>query len=108
MKAVLSNFGTTGDIRPFLALGTELARAGHDVVFALSPQHCEYIRKFGFGFNSIGRDLTEVQDEINHAWIAKASLSALQDVFLPLRQALPDVFEDLRTACVGCDVLVAG
>ena len=108
MKVVLSNFGTTGDIRPFLALGKELAHGQHHVTFALSPQHGDYIRSLGFDFKPLGPELTNAQNEINSAWIRGANLNVLQDAFRPLRLALPGVFEDLRIACARCDVLVAG
>ena len=64
MRAVLTNFGTTGDIQPFLALATELGRAGHKPIVALSPNFSSRAAELGFKFVPVGPDLQKVQSEI--------------------------------------------
>ena len=111
MRAVLTNFGTTGDIQPFLALATELRHAGHKPILALSPNFSSRAAELGFEFVPIGPDLQKVQSDIiatmlEHV-IAK-SVETLRRLFEPLAQALPQTFEYLKAECRGADVLISG
>lgn len=108
MKAILTNFGTNGDLEPFLALGVELRRNGHSVKLAFPPRFRGRVESFGFTFDPIGVDLVEVQASINHAWADGADLTQMQHAFGQLKEALPGAFCDLRRFCIGQDLLVAG
>jgi UDP:flavonoid glycosyltransferase YjiC (YdhE family) len=112
MKAILTNFGSTGDIQPFVALALELRRHGHHPVLALSPAFAEHVRRQGLDFAPIGPDLRTVQDSINHSMIASPSVtdsaSRLLGLFGPLAEALPRMFEELREVSRGADVLISG
>ncbi|MCB1045098.1 MAG: glycosyltransferase, partial [Acidobacteria bacterium] len=68
MRIVLTNFGTTGDFQPFLALAVALRQRGHEPILAFAPHFEAWARKFGFAFAPIGPDLRQVQQEINLAW----------------------------------------
>ncbi len=49
-KIVLSTFGSLGDAHPKIALGLELKRRGHEVVFNLMEFYREKIEMLGFRF----------------------------------------------------------
>ncbi len=112
MRAVLTNFGSMGDVQPFVALALELQRHGHQPVLALSPAFAEPVRRQGLDFAPIGPDLRTVQNSINQSMISSPSVTGsaadLQGLFGPLAQALPGMFEDLQAASRGADVLIAG
>jgi sterol 3beta-glucosyltransferase len=111
VRAVLTNFGTTGDIQPFLALATELRRVGHTPIIALSPNFSCRAAELGFEFVPIGPDLQKVQGEIIATileLIVVNSVETMRALFEPLAQALPQTFEDLKAACRGADVLISG
>jgi sterol 3beta-glucosyltransferase len=111
VRAVLTNFGTTGDIQPFLALATELRRAGHKPILALSPTFSSRAAELDFEFVPIGPDLQKVQTEIIATMlelVVANSVEKLRALFEPLAQALPRTFEDLKAACHGADVLISG
>jgi sterol 3beta-glucosyltransferase len=112
MKAVLTNFGTRGDIQPFLALAVELRRHGHQPLLALPPAATADASRLGLDFVPVGPDLRSAQETINHSMVATPSVTdstaELLGLFGPLAEALPRMFEDLRAACRGADVLISG
>jgi UDP:flavonoid glycosyltransferase YjiC (YdhE family) len=67
MRAVLTNFGTMGDVGPFLALAVELRAHGHEPLMALSPYYALRVAQLHLPFTPIGPDLQQVQNEINIA-----------------------------------------
>lgn len=112
MRAVLTNFGSTGDVLPFIALAQELRRHGHQPLLALSPSHASLVERHGLEFTPVGPDLRGVQEGINRAMVATPSVTGssadLLALFGPLAEALPRMFEELRAACRGAEVLISG
>lgn len=47
-RIVVSTFGSTGDLNPFIALGLELRGRGHDIVFALQDSFAPMVEGQGF------------------------------------------------------------
>ena len=112
MKAVLTNFGTRGDIQPFLALAVELRRHGHQPLLAMPPAAAGDASRLGLDFVPVGPDLRSAQETINHSMVAAPSVTGstaqLLGLFGPLAEALPRMFEDLQAACRGAHVLISG
>src|SRR5437667_2302140 len=112
MKAVLTNFGTTGDVLPLLALGEELRRAGHEIIAAFAPSHRGLTTAHGFDLVPVGPDASAVQDDINQRWIADESVytspDAMSQLLAPLESALPSTYDELRRASRHADVLISG
>ena len=112
MRAILTNFGTTGDVEPFIALAAELHRCGHEPVLALSPYYEARVARLGLAFQPIGPDLQKAQSDINVAMINTPELfntvESMQALCAPVAQALPLMYEELSAACRGADVLISG
>ncbi|MCE9667445.1 glycosyltransferase [Myxococcus stipitatus] len=112
MRAVLTNFGSTGDILPFVALAVELRRHGHQPVLALPPAFEPLARQHGVAFTPVGDDLRGAQDDITQALLVSperiGAADQLQSMFAPLARGLPRMLEDLRQACASADLLVSG
>ncbi|MCP3140918.1 glycosyltransferase [Pyxidicoccus xibeiensis] len=112
MRAVLTNFGTLGDVQPFLALAVELKRHGHHPVLAAAPSYRAMAESHGIDFAPVGPDLRQAQSGITQAMMAAPdvlqSAGGMFQLFQPLMEALPKMFEDLRAVCRGADVLVSG
>jgi sterol 3beta-glucosyltransferase len=112
MRAILTNFGTTGDILPMLALALELRANGHDVVVAAAPNHEQRVRHYGVPFAPAGPDLREEQTAINQRWIGdEASYTdgaLMAEVLAPLARALPPTYADLRRLARDADVIISG
>jgi len=90
MRAVLTNFGTTGDVYPFVALAAELTRHGHDAVLALAAAEKAVCQAMVLNPNIYN------------------SVAPVRSVGETLAAALPDVFRDLREVCRNADVLISG
>lgn len=109
MRAVLTNFGTTGDIQPFLALAAEFRRAGHLPVLALSPNFGPRVKDLGMKFVPVGPDVRQQQTAIITTLLERPNtFETLEASLAPLASALPQVFVDLRAACRDADVLISG
>lgn len=112
MRAIVTNFGSAGDVQPYLALIMELRRHGHDVAFAFSPQFAPMIERHGVEFIPVGPDFQKVQYDIITTAVARPDIANSADqiyaLFEPLVAALPQMFEELREACRNADVLISG
>ena len=109
MRTVLTNFGTVGDIQPFLALAVELQQHGHEPVVALAPNFESSVTKLGLAFAPIGPDLQKQQRQIIGSQLSiNNSPENLKSMFAPLAFALPQVYEDLVAVCEKADVLISG
>jgi sterol 3beta-glucosyltransferase len=109
MRAILTNFGSTGSVYPFISLAIELKRNGHEAIVALSPYFSDWVKRFELDFAPIGPDLKKIQYDINEAMQdMPESEDWIRDLFAPLFPALPQMFEELREACRNADVLISG
>lgn len=109
---IITNFGSAGDVQPYLALIMELRRQGHEVAFAFSPHFAPMIERHGVEFISVGPDFQQTQHDIittavNNPQIAD-SANQIYSLFAPLVAALPQMFEELSAACRKADVLISG
>jgi rhamnosyltransferase subunit B len=57
-RVVLTTLGSLGDLHPLIAIGLELCRRGHVVVFATSACYRDRLEPLGFGFHPMRPDLT--------------------------------------------------
>ena len=75
MRIVITNFGSAGDVQPYLALIMELRRRGHDVAFAFSPHFAPMIEQHGVEFIPIGPDFQKAQYDIITTAVASPDLA---------------------------------
>jgi sterol 3beta-glucosyltransferase len=109
MRVVLTNFGTVGDVQPFLALAVEMRCHDHDAVLALSPFYEHRATALGLPFVPIGPDLQSEQQEVLKAQLTPSlSLNEMRRLFAPLAMALPRMLKELREVCRNADALVCG
>jgi UDP:flavonoid glycosyltransferase YjiC (YdhE family) len=109
MRAVLTSFGTTGDVLPFLALAVELRRHGHEPVLAYPPYYHSLAERFNMEFVPIGPDLQAIQSSITIALhTMPETVAEMHALFAPLATALPQMYTELHAACHSADVLISG
>lgn len=112
MRAILTNFGSTGDVQPFVALAIELRRHGHQPVLALSPGFAAWAELFDLPFVPIGPDVHDALRDVIRARVEMAafpdSVAALRSFLAPIASIQPQLLHDLRTACRAADVLIGG
>jgi sterol 3beta-glucosyltransferase len=109
MRAVLTNFGSVGDLQPFLALAVEMRRCGDVPVLAFSPYFRSRVEKLGFDFVPIGPDLQTIQNNAN-VFLRNVSDSAdrIREILSPLVTVLPQAFSELSQISLNADVLIGG
>jgi len=112
MRAIITNFGSAGDLQPYLALIMEMKRHGHEVAFAFSPHFRETIERHGVEFISVGPNFQKVQYDIITTSVATPNIDdsaeGMYAMFAPLVAALPQMFGELSEACRNADVLISG
>lgn len=54
MRVLLTTLGSSGDINPFIAIGRELIRRGHEVVFLVNPYFEPAVTAAGLHFEALG------------------------------------------------------
>jgi UDP:flavonoid glycosyltransferase YjiC (YdhE family) len=112
MRLILTNFGTTGDVHPYIALAKELKAHGHQAILACSPNFEELVNKHGLEFLPLGPDLLKIQYDINTALIEspdiQESAEPLHALFSQLTTALPQMLQEVRDISRGADALISG
>lgn len=61
MKFVLASYGTRGDVEPYIAVGQELLRRGHEVRIAVSPDQVGFVEAAGLAAVAFGPDSRDWQ-----------------------------------------------
>lgn len=109
MKALLATQGTTGDVQPFLALGVELRRRGHEVLLAGPPNFAPRAARHGLAFLGLGEaaDGAESRRIFSAAYQEPGVLQQVQATLeAPFLHAEASV-QALLEAGSGADVLVS-
>ena len=108
MKIVLSTFGSLGDLHPMIALGIELRRRGHEIVFNTLEVYREKIAALSFEFYPLRPDVDPERDrelarEIMDAKSGTEKL--LKEILLP---NVRPMYDDLTRAVAGADAFISG
>jgi len=108
-RIVITTFGSSGDLNPFLALGLGLRARGHDVRFATEAMHHPRLIEHDFPVTRLTGDPELMLAPYGREMFGSAnpipSLTVLYKHFLiPTLQ--PRV-EELRAACADADLLVS-
>jgi len=104
MRVAIFTSGTTGDVRPFLALGRGLQAAGHDVVVGAPNIYGEWVSEVGLPFRQIGPQWQEEHIRQTMSVLARGSRRpAKQMQTLVEREILPCVDQ-----CVADCIEIAG
>ncbi len=107
MKIVLATFGSLGDLHPMIALGIELRRRGHTIVFNTLEVYREKMVALQFEFYPMRPDLNpddrELAKIVMHAKTGTEKL--LKEILIP---NVPLMYEDLTKAVTGADLLISG
>lgn len=112
MRILITSFGTTGEIYPFIALAQEFQRTGHRPLVALSPDCEGWCRGLGLDFVPIGPRADGIQNSLTLA-VSKnpklfSSFEEFTAVLRPLKASMHGAYEQLKRAAEGCECLVAG
>ncbi|HVE58551.1 MAG TPA: glycosyltransferase [Pyrinomonadaceae bacterium] len=106
MKIVFAVFGSLGDMHPMNALGIELKKRGHTVIFATMEFYREKIETLGFEFRPMRPHLVPDDKELAKKLMdaGKGSELLLRELILPNLQPM---YEDLMEAVRDADLLIS-
>src|SRR5690349_23577490 len=68
MKFVLANWGTRGEVEPYVTVGRELVRRGHDVHMAVAPEMVSFVEAAGPTAVAYGPELKAILDPHRDFW----------------------------------------
>jgi rhamnosyltransferase subunit B len=108
-RIVVTTFGSTGDLNPFIALGLALRSNGHDVLFAVEANFQQQLSLLGFPVRLLTGDqekaLAPFRRQIFNNDQPLTSLKLLVDHYI--LPALPAKVAELREICQQADLLIS-
>jgi UDP:flavonoid glycosyltransferase YjiC (YdhE family) len=116
VKFVLASYGTRGDVEPYVAVGRELLRRGHDVRMAVSPDQVGFAQSAGLVAVAFGPDTRRWQ-EVHRDFLTRMSRKfwQIQDLIRRGRedwelitQFWEETVTTLTSLADGADLLFAG
>ena len=103
MRIAMLVIGSTGDVRPFVLLGQELKRRGHEITIATFASFEGMVREAGLGFFSLAGDVMEVMANIMKP--GTKGVSYLMQVEKSLKDIAPVLLRDLMQSAQGADAM---
>jgi UDP:flavonoid glycosyltransferase YjiC (YdhE family) len=116
MKFVLANWGTRGEVEPYVTVGRELVRRGHDVHMAVAPEMVGFTEAAGPTAVAYGPELKAILDPHRDFWAGLFTtpwkvreLGRLSGEYsAPLSECRPEVSATLTSLAQGADLLLTG
>lgn len=116
MKFVLANWGTRGEVEPYLTIGRELVRRGHDVTMAVAPEMVDFVESVGPAGVAYGPELEVVLEPhrdywtywFANPWKIRKLDRMWREVVEPLTQCRAEVSRTLTSLADGADLLLTG
>lgn len=108
MRVVLFTFGSLGDVHPYIAVGLELQRRGHDAAIATSAYYRDKVESLGLGFHPLRPDApgefetTGFMERVMHP--RNGPSVVIRDIMMA---SLRETHEDVESAAEGADLLVS-
>jgi UDP:flavonoid glycosyltransferase YjiC (YdhE family) len=108
-RIVVTTFGSTGDLNPFIALGLALRSRGHDVLFAVETNFQEQLSLLGFPVRLLTGDQEKAlapfrQQIFNHNQPLTSLKLLIEHYILP---TLPAKVAELSEICQQADLLIS-
>lgn len=108
-RIVITTFGSTGDLNPFIALGFALRSSGHDVLFALEANFEQRVSSLGFPVRLFTGDQAQAlgpfSQQIFNCDRPLTSLKLLLDRYI--LPTLPAKVSELHEICQQADLLLS-
>ena len=102
MRFTMVSIGSTGDVRPYVMLGRELKRRGHEIRLACFSQFEKLVNDAGLEFYPLSGDIVNIMGKV----MQQNGLVFLQKFESAIKNDLPDFMRDLKAACEGADALI--
>jgi sterol 3beta-glucosyltransferase len=104
MHITILAYGSRGDVQPYVALGLELRRAGHEVRLAAPGPFEAFVANHGLEFAPLPGDPPQLARELVKAgWNGPRIARAIAEYILPL---VVQAQADVSRACRGADAII--
>jgi rhamnosyltransferase subunit B len=105
-RIVFATLGSLGDVHPVLALALEMKARGHWPIVATSEYYRPKVTKLGLEFAALRPEMSFVDEAFVRDVMdgVQGGVRLLRDFIFP---AVSEMYEDLRAACLGADLLVS-
>lgn len=108
-RIVVTTFGSTGDLNPFIALALALRSRGHDVIFAVEANFQQQVSELGFPTHVLTGDqqkaLASYSRQIFNDDSSLTALKLLMEHYI--LPTLPAKVAELRAICQQADLLIS-
>ena len=104
MNLTMLSIGSTGDVRPFILLGKELASRGHRVTIAAFPQFQQTVHHASLHFFPLDGDAEKMIGAIMKP--DTNGLSYLPRLMKNIRLILPGLLRSMTESCQNADAMV--
>lgn len=104
MKITMIAIGSTGDVRPYVILGRELKRRGHQIKIAAFAPFEEQVRSAGLDFFSVAGDVVDLMGHLMKPGVA--GMSYLREAEKAIRKVAPVLLRDLMRAGEGAEAII--
>ena len=116
MKFVLANWGTRGEVEPYVTVGRELVRRGHDVCMAVAPEMVDFVDSAGPTGVAYGPELKVILDPhrdfwmyfFGNPWKFRELGRMWNEVSEPITRCRAEVSKTLTSLADGADLLLTG
>lgn len=103
MKITMISVGSTGDVRPYVLLGKELKKRGHEVTIAAFANFDKMVTGAGLGFYPLSGDVIKLMENIMKP--SSKGAKYLVDVERALKDIAPVLLQDLMLSCEGAEAM---
>jgi UDP:flavonoid glycosyltransferase YjiC (YdhE family) len=116
MRFVLAAYGTRGDVEPFIVVGRELLRRGHEVCVAVAPNLVGDVEAAGLAAVAYGMDSQAVIDMhrdfwtslFRNFWKIREVTRLWREIWEPGIQSWQEMSTTLTSLADGADLLLTG
>lgn len=107
-RIVLTTIGSLGDLHPKIAIGLELRKRGHDVVFATHKEYRSRVETLGFEFHRMRPDNTLLDNPQEMARAMDVQTGSEYIIRKWVCPSLRETYADLMNSAKDADFIVAG
>ncbi|HWB08119.1 MAG TPA: nucleotide disphospho-sugar-binding domain-containing protein [Pirellulales bacterium] len=106
-RVVITTFGSLGDLHPYLAIGLELTRRGHEAIVATAECYRDYVVSRGLGFRAVRPDCDWLNDPERLRRFMHLRFGLIRLVRELVFPVLRESYDDLLDVVDGADLLVS-
>ena len=104
MRITMICIGSTGDVRPYLILGRELKKRGHDIGICAFSDFENDVLEEGFRFKPVSGD---VKNLMSNLMTGDTGLGFLKHVHSALGDCLDPFLASIEEACDDAEAIIA-